>query len=347
MKPEKMKSLFAYPGAKNNLAKQFVQLYPPHRHFISPFGGSAAEIVHKAPSPVETWNDLDGHLHNVFRVIQDDTDYRKLLALLENTPNGRQQYLACRRVLDQPDKHSAVRRAWAFLVCGSVGYRGPHPVQVRSWSDHISGCGRATKSLRDLPCTLMAWRDRFKTVRLEHLDWYALFVKYDAPSTLWFLDPPYHPSTLSGGGLYSHLLTVEQHEQLLRAITTAKGYVMLCGYDHPLYTSYLYHWRKVSFAARTIMGKGRPRREVVWLNYESDNHKIGNDRLLVAKRFVDVAGCMVLARRRYVKRIGALQSLQLANWQNTDRAASHHARQPWRNISDGGTPKRPHQAAHR
>ena len=269
----------------------------------------------------------------MFRVLQDECQYRQLLDLIESTPNGREQYLDCRRLLDSPSgSHSRAHRVWAFLVCATVGYRGPHPLFVRSWSDHITSCGRATTSLLDLSRTLKLWKDRFRAVRLEHLDWQTLFRKYDAPSTFWLCDPPYHPATLSRGGLYTHLLTIQEHERLLRTLRTAKGYVMLCGYDHPLYTSYLFFWRQVRFNARATMGKSTPRREVIWLNYDDRNRKVGGDKLLIAKRYVDITGGIVPAQR-YLDRIAKLLALPIGGQM---AGISHHSRQTWRKLDDDG-----------
>jgi len=136
---------------------------------------------------------------------------------------------------------------------------------------------------RDLPVTLRAWRNRFRNVLLEHLDWYAVFEKYDSPSTFWFMDPPYHPGTVIKGGLYAHVLGIFRHERLIQVLLNAKGYVLLCGYNHPMYTSHLFHWRHVAFSTRTIMARAGHDEKVIWMNYEADGHKIASDKLLIAK----------------------------------------------------------------
>ena len=333
MKKSAKRALIAYPGAKNTLAPKYERYYPPHRHFISPFGGSAAEFIHKAPSPIETWNDKDDYLFDMFKVLQNERQYDQLVKLLANTPNGRQQYLECRALLDEPRKsNTRVRRVWAFLVCAAIGFQGPYYIRVRSWSDNVGVCGRATKRLLDLPATLETWKDRFRAVRLEHLEWYTLFERYDAPSTFWFLDPPYHPATLHRDGLYSHLLTIKEHEKLLQVARNARGFVLLCGYDHPLYTSYLFHWRSIRFRSRARMGKHKPRQEVIWLNYEDDAHKVSGDKLLIAKRYIDITGGAKPARR-YLDRIASLLALPR---EQQMAGISRHSRQFWRKIDDDG-----------
>ncbi len=305
------RTLASYPGHKLMLAEKYEQYYPPHRIFASPFGGMGGEIMAKQPSRIEIWNDVDDHVYSVFKVLQNDKEYRRLLDLLKNkTPNGRRQYEDCSRILaEHPCKHPRVRKAWAFLVCSAIGYRGPHPSLARSWSTNLSHGDRATKLLLDLPTVLDLWRQRFRRVRLEHTDWFGVFRRYDSPTTFWFVDPPYHPATLtSHAPLYRHVLMLAEHEKLLRTLLGAKGFILLCGYDQALYASYLFHWRRVSFDTRAIMGRGTPRKEQIWMNYEPDARKIASNKLLVARRYVEVMGSVDSAQRN-LDRIKRLLSL--------------------------------------
>ena len=81
------------------------------------------------------------------------------------------------------------------------------------------------------------------------------------------------------------------------------------------------------------MGKGKPRQEIIWLNYESDGHKIANDKLLIAKRYVDVTGG-VNSAERYLARITRLLALPV---KQRLVVPSYHSRQPWKRIDDDGS----------
>lgn len=68
-----MKTLLRYPGSKWNLAKRIVEMLPEHKTYLEPFFGSGAVLFNKPSSPIETVNDLNDDVVNLFQVIQSDT----------------------------------------------------------------------------------------------------------------------------------------------------------------------------------------------------------------------------------------------------------------------------------
>ena len=60
-----------YYGGKGNLAEWIAGTFPPHEHYVEPFGGSLAVLLAKAPSRMETVNDLDGGLVTFWRVLRE------------------------------------------------------------------------------------------------------------------------------------------------------------------------------------------------------------------------------------------------------------------------------------
>ena len=65
-----MKSLLRYPGSKWNLASRIVELLPEHKTYLEPYFGSGAVLFTKQPSAIETVNDLNDDVVNLFQVIQ-------------------------------------------------------------------------------------------------------------------------------------------------------------------------------------------------------------------------------------------------------------------------------------
>lgn len=65
-----MKSILRYPGSKWNLAKRIVDFFPEHKSYLEPYFGSGAVLFTKELSSIETVNDLNDDVVNLFQVIQ-------------------------------------------------------------------------------------------------------------------------------------------------------------------------------------------------------------------------------------------------------------------------------------
>lgn len=66
-------------------------LLPPAHHYSEPFGGSAAVLLNREPSPVETYNDTDSEVVNFFRVLREQKD--ALIYAIGMTPFSREEYV--------------------------------------------------------------------------------------------------------------------------------------------------------------------------------------------------------------------------------------------------------------
>ena len=58
-----------YPGSKWSMAEWIISHMPPHQTYLEPFFGSGAVFFNKPPSPLETINDIDGDVVNLFRKV--------------------------------------------------------------------------------------------------------------------------------------------------------------------------------------------------------------------------------------------------------------------------------------
>jgi len=278
--------LFSYPGSKWNLGPKYARLHPPHKIWVDVFGGSGAMLVRKSPSDVEVFNDLDADVINVFRVIKS-RQYRELVRLIQATRNTRHQYELCRAILDNPNE-TPVRRAWAFITCGYIGYT-LHPCITRTYTNSPKGTSR----LKNCPIWLAEWRTRLKSVVLENEPWHSIIAKYDSADTMLSLDPPYMPGVLrtSVGRYYPHTFSTDDHIELLNTIQHVKAKVLLCGYNHPAYLRRLWHWRKEHFRVTTVIGDNKSlRQEQVWLNYDTAGNRVIDNHKWITEQFLAVAG---------------------------------------------------------
>ena len=65
---------FGWYGGKYSHLDWLLPLLPPSQHFCDVFGGSAAVIINRRPSPVETYNDIHSEVVNFFRVLRDQKE---------------------------------------------------------------------------------------------------------------------------------------------------------------------------------------------------------------------------------------------------------------------------------
>ena len=87
---------FGWYGGKYSHLDWLLPLLPDAQHYCEPFGGSAAVLINRAPSPVETYNDLDGEVVNFFRVLREQKD--ALIEQIGLTPFSREEFeLACQK----------------------------------------------------------------------------------------------------------------------------------------------------------------------------------------------------------------------------------------------------------
>ena len=85
-----MRNVLKYPGSKWNIATQIVNLVPKHHSYVEPYFGSGAVLFNKTESAIETVNDLDSDVINLFRCIQKDSE--RLARIVMTTPFSREVY---------------------------------------------------------------------------------------------------------------------------------------------------------------------------------------------------------------------------------------------------------------
>src|SRR5271170_5039212 len=85
---------FGWFGGKFSHLDWLLPLLPSCHHYCEPFAGSAAILLNRDPSPIETYNDLDGEVVNFFRVLREEKE--RLVEAIGLTPFAREEFaLAC------------------------------------------------------------------------------------------------------------------------------------------------------------------------------------------------------------------------------------------------------------
>src|SRR5437899_977604 len=102
---------FGWYGGKFSHLDWLLPLLPKCHHYCEPFAGSAAVLLNRQPSPVETYNDIDGEIVNFFRVLRDQpADLTRRITL---TPLSRDEFY---RELSGENVANDLERARGFFV---------------------------------------------------------------------------------------------------------------------------------------------------------------------------------------------------------------------------------------
>jgi DNA adenine methylase len=258
-------TILKYPGSKNQPADTVISLFPDNYRkmtYLEPFFGSGTVFFRKAPSTVETINDLDNGVYNLFLQIRNNST--ELARLIENTPWSRKEYET-----SYVKTGSDIENARRFLVrfwfaIGAKSYRRT------GWRHNIKGNNGNIAAFAELPLLLKqaAVRLRPKTgniVQIENRDAFSLIEKYNRDNVLMYLDPPYVFNTRKNKKIYKHELSDGDHARLCDLVNASSARIVLSGYANPIYESLLNGFRKTEF--KTHDEAGNKRTEVLWTNF--------------------------------------------------------------------------------
>lgn len=261
-----------YPGGKGNIVGELVKLIPEHKTYLEPYFGAGTLFFTKEPSKIETINDIDGDIINLFLVIQKHP--KELAARVLATPYSRDIYNNANKknVLKSQDKNN-IDRAMDLLIRCWMGFGNRGASCNVGFKTDVSG-RESMYALWDwykLPERVIETAERLRKVQIENRSAVQLIRAYNNEDTFMYLDPPYLFETRISGNQYTHEMTDKDHEELLDLILQSKANIMISGYDSELYNDKLCKWRKKTFSSCASMGK--PRREVIWMNYD-DNRQM-------------------------------------------------------------------------
>ncbi|RAP39664.1 hypothetical protein BYZ73_19280 [Rhodovulum viride] len=254
-----MGALVRYHGGKVRLAEKIIGLFPAHDCYVEPFGGGAAVLLAKPRARLEVYNDLDGDMVALFRVLRDRPE--ALATAVALTPFAREEHGAAysetrddleraRRVLIRSHfghGSSGIHRATGFRAAG-----------LRAGTLPVHGWAALPKTIRDAA-------ERMRGVVIECRPAMQVMQAHDGPQTVHYVDPPYLPETRDQGRDYRHEMARQDHCDLLTALHSLRGSVVLSGYASPLYDDALHDWRRVEIKTRA--DRAAERTEVLWCNF--------------------------------------------------------------------------------
>jgi DNA adenine methylase len=260
--------LIKYAGGKNYLAQWIIAHFPVNYRdmtYLEPFFGSGAVFFNKAPSDVETINDLSSDVVNLFRRVRDNHD--ELLRQIRYSPWSREEYNLS---IQEADNDMERARRFLFRMWSTIGACTHRQNGMRMLIKRGSA-GDLKNFQRNIVNVIEQARDRLipesGVVQIENQDALVLVKKYNKPNVLMYLDPPYVKSKRPHHQkIYKHEMTDEDHERLLEEITTSRAKIIISGYENELYNKYLSGWR---IDKKYIQNDGHIARvDCLWMNYD-------------------------------------------------------------------------------
>lgn len=262
-----MKAIIKYPGSKWGIADWIIDHFPDHHSYLEPFFGSGAVLFNKRRSNIETVNDLDGNVVNLFECIRRDPE--RLAHEIYYTPYARQVYDSVFGA-ELPD--DPYERATAFYIRLNMGHGFRTNGEKVGWKNDVQGRERAyaAREWCILPDRILQAAERLRGVQIECMDAVKLIRRFNNPKVLIYCDPPYVLSTRHGKQ-YRCEMDNDQHEQLLDALMEHTGPVVLSGYESDLYNDRLGDWHKEERTAYSQIASKK--QEIIWMNFEPKNNR--------------------------------------------------------------------------
>jgi len=267
-RPKRRTLAFGWYGGKFSHLDWLLPQLGECRHYCEPFGGSAAVLLNRPPSPVETYNDLDGEVVNFFKVLREQR--AQLIESIALTPFSREEFaIAC----ETPSrKISHLERARRFFVRAR---------QVRTGLAQTASLGRwancKSTSRRGMSGVVSRWlgsveqlpeiATRLLRVQIENRPAGELIRLYDEQDTLFYCDPPYPHSARCDKAAYGFEMSDDEHADLAETLSGIQGRAAVSGYRCPLYDRLFSDWRRIDAPQKVCHSVKQTRRESLWLNW--------------------------------------------------------------------------------
>lgn len=280
-------NIIPYFGGKFNSLKWLYEHFPQrseYRCFVDVFGGSGVVVLNhpnKGRGMNEIYNDVNGNVCNLFRVLRDREKAEELAELIALTPFSREEKYDCWEHYKNPEL-TDVERARMYLVVMKQGFFG---TEDGSWSVVVCMDGlnanRVMLRFNKYPSIILSLIDRMKEIGIENYSYNKILKIYNKPEVFMYCDPPYYkPSCKTSGTHYRDEFTHDKHVAFLAQAKDLCCKVMISGYPSELYDTELKDWYRVekgkftSSAAgknKVADGKAPKATEVLWMNYNPKN----------------------------------------------------------------------------
>lgn len=259
-----------YPGGKASIVSWIISYFPSNYtklHYVEPFGGSLNVFLNKRPSVIESINDLDSKIYNLYKNIRDN--YDNLIHKIDNTLYNENDFNEALEVYKN-DKSTSLDKAWATYIIfnlsigGSgkgfgyaVGLKKDNGVFTRQPNKFYR-----TKSFLSFIKERLSYAQIFN----KKADWFIKKFK-DIKEVFMYIDPPY-PDTRQE---YENKFTMKDFNKMLDNLYNSKFKWILSFYEKENMNLSKFKNNNFRFIYKDILNKqstGKDKRtECLLLNY--------------------------------------------------------------------------------
>jgi DNA adenine methylase len=221
-----LEPIIKWPGGKRHMAKRLIRMLPPHDTYVEPFAGGAALFWRKPLAHRTVIGDTDPWLIDLYKGIRNGGlsrcagGVRKSRGLFQRVL--RNQKGVCRKV-----------------ALAALSFHGDRATYT---GDRVA---RGKIILRNRLRKHKRYQKKLRKIYLRQSDFAGTMRKFDGPSTVHFLDPPWlleYSDTYYHGGVKSRVKrhrgkkkkgTAFDPEHLKKICDRMKGYVFIIINNHP------------------------------------------------------------------------------------------------------------------
>lgn len=208
-----LKGIIGRTGGKSKLRTKIRNMMPSHSTYVEPFvgGGSVFFAAPYNPLVKEVINDKDKEVAQIYLDTKSVGD-----KLIPYPPVSKESF---QRLLNQKSFSSPVERLKRNLILSRQSFRSDR----KSFAPSKIPPGLGGRSIGK-------FHERLKNTRILNQDYKTVIKKYDSPTTLFYLDPPY--STANARGDYND--NDVPIEELINILKSIKGKFILSYDVNPL-----------------------------------------------------------------------------------------------------------------
>jgi len=220
-----------YPGAKGQIAKTIISLFPedyPSMSYIEPFGGSAKILYIKEPSSLEVYNDNNRFLYCVYKCIQDNNCADELLRRLTFTLNHEDIFYDSQEKIKEIKNKDfrgipIVDIAYYVIITSVMSFNGTgngYSAVAKHYNKRYNSHTQVAFE------RLVDWHNRLRRVVILNRDFREVINKFNDENFFIYADPPYFYGVNYSYILYSdknNTWSKEDHHDLANLLRAHKG----------------------------------------------------------------------------------------------------------------------------